>query len=310
MTKRGKIDKFSFVEILNLNKSNPESKKSAIYNNHILVAHDIQMDDIPKDAYFLHTPTRMNLFMMVLCLDGEISIQCDMQECHIRKNSLFICKPDSIMSVTSGKMKRSSLMISDFAMQEELNISFQRLLPHYSELEKLFVIQLTNEECKLINSMLSNLKELIQNGSGHLYYHDTVRAQISAVTYQFLNLFSKGVPQTLLSKQMTNRHEEYFRKFIHLLGIHFRQQRRVSFYSEQMNISAKYLGSIIHSYTGRTVSNWIDKYVIAEAKTLLRNTNLGIQEISYELNFPNQSFFGKYFKTHTGKSPSEFRKTF
>lgn len=58
----------------------------------------------------------------------------------------------------------------------------------------------------------------------------------------------------------------------------------------------------------KSAAEWIDDYVILEAKALLRSTNLTIQQISYELNFPSQSFFGKYFKRLTGMSPKEYKE--
>lgn len=59
--------------------------------------------------------------------------------------------------------------------------------------------------------------------------------------------------------------------------------------------------------SGRHATEWIEEVVISEAKNMLTNTSLTIQEISNELNFCNQSFFGKYFKEHTGQSPKSFR---
>ena len=59
--------------------------------------------------------------------------------------------------------------------------------------------------------------------------------------------------------------------------------------------------------SGRTAGEWIDHYVVMEAKMLLGSTDLTVQEISSKLNFANQSFFGKYFKHNTGLSPTEFR---
>lgn len=52
-----------------------------------------------------------------------------------------------------------------------------------------------------------------------------------------------------------------------------------------------------------------DDYVVLEAKTLLKSTNLTILQISEELHFANQSFFGKYFKQHTGLSPMRYRRS-
>ena len=64
---------------------------------------------------------------------------------------------------------------------------------------------------------------------------------------------------------------------------------------------------IIKRISGKSVSEWIDNYVILEAKTLLKYSNMSVQEIAYYLNFPNQSFFGSYFKRNAGMSPSQYK---
>ena len=112
---------------------------------------------------------------------------------------------------------------------------------------------------------------------------------------------------------MTNRKqtraEAIFANFIHLLEQNFRTQRRVSWYAEQLCITPKYLSEIVKKISLRTPNDWIDSYVILEARVLLKNTTKSIKEITDELNFPNQSFLGKYFKEHVGVSPSEYRKS-
>jgi AraC-like DNA-binding protein len=59
----------------------------------------------------------------------------------------------------------------------------------------------------------------------------------------------------------------------------------------------------------RTPNEWIDNYVILEVRVLLRNTTMSIKEIAQQLNFPNQSFLGKFFKERVGMSPSDYRKS-
>ena len=81
----------------------------------------------------------------------------------------------------------------------------------------------------------------------------------------------------------------------------------MGFYARQLCITPKYLTTLIKRISGLSVSEWIDNYVIIEAKTLLKYSTMSIQEIAYCLNFPNQSFFGKYFRSHTGMTPSAYR---
>ncbi len=69
------------------------------------------------------------------------------------------------------------------------------------------------------------------------------------------------------------------------------------------------MSTIIKQTSGKTAGDWIDDYILLEAKALLKSTNMTIQQISDELNFPSQSFFGKYFKRLTGVSPKEYRKS-
>ena len=89
----------------------------------------------------------------------------------------------------------------------------------------------------------------------------------------------------------------------------FRSERRVSWYSEQLCISPKYLSETVKNVSKRTPNEWIDAYVTMELRMLLRNTQRSIKEIAQSLNFSNQSFLGKYFKEHVGMSPSEYRRS-
>jgi AraC-like DNA-binding protein len=83
----------------------------------------------------------------------------------------------------------------------------------------------------------------------------------------------------------------------------------VSFYAEEMNLTPNYLSGLMKTYSGKTASEWIDEYVIIEAKTLLKFSGFNIQQVAYKLNFPNQSTFGKYFKRLTGMSPKSYVET-
>lgn len=96
-------------------------------------------------------------------------------------------------------------------------------------------------------------------------------------------------------------------QFLSLVQQNFRKERFLDFYARQLEITPKHLSRTVKKQTGYTAVEWIERYVILEAKVLLKSSNLNIQQIADELNFPSQSFFGKYFKKLTGMSPKEFR---
>lgn len=99
----------------------------------------------------------------------------------------------------------------------------------------------------------------------------------------------------------------YFPRFLLLLNQNVEQNRSVSFYSDKLHISSRYLSKIIKNATGQTANEYIDNAILMSAKSLLKYTTLNIQEISYKLNFVNPPFFSKFFKQHTGMTPKQYR---
>ena len=109
--------------------------------------------------------------------------------------------------------------------------------------------------------------------------------------------------------KITTRSDEIHKKFIQLVMKNYTSKRQTAFYASQLSISPQHLCMIIKQKTGRSVSDIIADMIIMDAKSQLMATDLTIQEISYSLNFPNVSFFGKYFKRYVGVSPQKFRNS-
>lgn len=99
-----------------------------------------------------------------------------------------------------------------------------------------------------------------------------------------------------------------FSEFMELLAQHYAQQREVSWYAQQLQISPKYLSEIAKAASGRNASYWINLLVLLEVKSLLLNTTLSIKEIAHRMNFASQSVLGRYFRNIAGLSPDEFRR--
>jgi len=121
------------------------------------------------------------------------------------------------------------------------------------------------------------------------------------MTYPYFQKHTEATAQTrqgLLVEQFTN-----------LVRENYRRERETAFYADKLNLTPKYLSQVIKSATNKSASDWINDSVILEAKALLKSTYMTIQQISEELNFPSQSFFGKYFKRMVGVSPKIYRET-
>lgn len=84
--------------------------------------------------------------------------------------------------------------------------------------------------------------------------------------------------------------------------------RDVAFYAEKMGITSKYLTMLMTENCGRSAKDWIVEYTILEIKALLRDSNLEIKEIALRTNFRLNSVMTRFFRDHTGMTPSEYRE--
>ena len=103
----------------------------------------------------------------------------------------------------------------------------------------------------------------------------------------------------------TSKHSHTYTAFRRLLNAQYKHVKKVKDYAQQLNISEKLLNEIVQQRTGETVSDLLFKQLLMEAKRLL-NAGTSAKEVAYELNFTDPAHFSKFFKAHTGLSPSEF----
>lgn len=103
--------------------------------------------------------------------------------------------------------------------------------------------------------------------------------------------------------------QQLLTQFHEAIALHYRESREVNFYANLLNLSPKYFGTVIRQATGIGVGEWIAKYVIVQAKAMLRHhPELTIQQISNQLGFSEQTSFSRYFKAHAGMSPKQYRE--
>jgi AraC-like DNA-binding protein len=166
------------------------------------------------------------------------------------------------------------------------------------------VVQLTPREIQVYSNYFYTIREKMSD-TAHHYRAELVKALLLAMFYDMSNVIWRVEQQ---EKKSPTRHDVLFARFIRLLEQNFRQERRVSWYAQQLCVTPKYLSEVVKLISKRTPNEWIDNYVVLEIRVLLKNSTKSIKEITRDLHFPNQSFFSKYFREHVGISPSEYRR--
>lgn len=289
------------------------SYESSQMNEDLLFAHITP--EVPLPVF--ERPVRIDGWMLSLCLRGVLQLEIDLHPCRLEPNSVACLGLDNIVRIHTESEKdfEGYILILSPSFMRNLNIDLN--LINISSMAKAKTLRpepmlLESTEfnriktiCELIHSNVSG-----QGGDPTTYSLSIVRNLVAVVLYELMAVAQKASEEIPSAPDASrSRRTMYVHKFMHLLQEHHRQERSVSFYAGKLFISPKYLSLVIKETTGRSASQWIDEMVVLEAKNLLRFSGKNIQQVAYELNFSNQSTFGKYFKHLTGMSPSEYIKS-
>ena len=252
-------------------------------------------------------PSRLNALIIGVGTEGETSLTSNRQEFRLKKDSLFIFSPKHILQVQSNNRFKAHLIVIAPDFLKRINIDTKRMMPLFLQFGSLPCMELTHAESQSLRSFISMVEQELK-GSETDFSSEIIGGLIAATIYKVGDILTHYLTEhPEVDSPIHNRAEEYFRQFTELLGEHYKHERSVGFYARQLCITPKYLTTLIKRISGKSVSEWIDNYVILEAKTLLKYSNMSVQEIAYYLNFPNQSFFGSYFKRNAGMSPSQYK---
>jgi AraC-like DNA-binding protein len=273
-----------------------KAKGDSIGNDFIL------LDDFSMLPLFNY-PFKMDMLVVTICTQGTIRGTIDMQPYNLSAPFIIIVYPNQILnyeSVSEDFAGQCLIFSKNFSAEVLLHIDER--LPIAAAIKEKPYTQLDNQGLKFIRKLLFTLKKFMAMTENP--YRLEMIKHLTMVSYymtrpSFKNIIEQAKPsrQTLLVENFTT-----------LVRENYRMQRDTAFYADRLCLTPKYLSEVLKSTTGKSVSEWIDDYVILEAKALLKSTDMTIQQISAELNFPSQSFFGKYFKRNTGMSPKAYRE--
>ena len=287
----------SFIE-LNIETARNAFQGSCIGND-MMLFNEVGQLPIPNE------PRRMGCKLFALCTQGKAQYSVDTVEYTVHANDMII--------ISEGQITDDVMLSRDFGGMGIIvsDDFFNEIVKDVHELSQLFLFTRANPVCHLTQQETDNtvnyfhmLKQKTDDREHH-FRRETVRSLLTTMIYDLSNIIFRM--QTVNDRRQT-RAEGIFAQFMPLVEQNFRKERRVSWYAQQLGISPKYLSETIRQVSRRTPNDWIDNYVTLEIRVMLRNSTKSIKEIAEEMNFPNQSFFGKFFKEHVGMSPSEYRK--
>lgn len=246
---------------------------------------------------------KVDVDTIIFCRKGTAHIEIDLIPYELVANTQLIIIAGSIVHNinNSDDFKISYITFKHEVYDEataQLEPSFTFFLKEYP------CVQLGEKRINKMNYLVEAMKDFYNEKT------NCFRVKIFKNNIQsfLLDVYDKTRTLFKIDKsEEVGRREELFIKFIHLIHKYCPQQREVGFYAEKLYITSRYLSSITQNVADKSAKYIIDKHAIQRIKIMLKYSNMSIQDISYELNFPDQSFFSRYFKKHTGMSPLEYR---
>ncbi|MBD5068221.1 MAG: AraC family transcriptional regulator [Alistipes sp.] len=249
-------------------------------------------------------PVTIDGFSVIIMMAGEAVVSIDMKEYQVRPNNIVFFNPGSIIRTVRCSANAAAFVLAfSKSFVNEIQIDLSASLPVYMRFGKAPVLQVSEQDVAEIRQLFQLVKAMLLSDKER-YRHEIIRSLFTTAFYLIIDINQREEQ----GGQKQGRCEVLFSEFMKLLELHHKSRRNVGFYAKQLNITPKYLSSAVKEVSGKTAARWIDEAVILEAKTLLKYSGMSIQEIAYHLNFSTQSFFGKYFKLHTGTSPSRYKR--
>ncbi|MCG8580280.1 MAG: AraC family transcriptional regulator [Bacteroidales bacterium] len=252
-------------------------------------------------------PLRVDAIVFLVCLKGTARISINLKEWELSKDMYLISLPENTIGLKhiSNDFEGYTFILSmDYIRSISLNL--KEILPYYGYVRIHPCFQVAHASVKLILQYF-NLLSVLLNEDDSIRKKDIVKGLINSLVNKLADDLDEFGVRSITVK--TKSKEYYFMNFTELLLVHFREEHGVGFYAKKLGLTPKYLSAIMKDVSGMTAAEWINNYMVLEAQTLLSFTDMNIMQIADHLNFPNQSFFSKYFKQHVGQTPKQYRNS-
>jgi len=281
----------------------PFNWRSEIENVEVFsIGEDLILLDKPIISSTLQYPCKVDVTANIICIKGKTEGSVNLKPYTTNGSCLFTIMAGQIMEYKSISEDFTGLfMLMSNKFTDSLMSNASERLPLSISVRDNPVTPLNEESLEGMIRYFNMLKRIIQV-KDHPYQLEVARHLTLAFFYGAYVDFHQSVDNI-----KKTHHEMIVEKFLHLVQTHYKEYRGLDFYADKLCITPKHLSKVIKATGGKPANDWIDEHVALEAKALLKSTNMTIEQISDELNFPSQSFFGKYFKRVTGMSPKEYK---
>ncbi len=269
--------------------------------------------DIKEEARFILTNFQCapslnllkekNFYKSIWCTTGEQHLIVDGYEVTLKAHQVLFCTPVNIVEVPQDNR---GLIAYAF------NREFYCIREHDQEVSCMGIlffgssnapiINLSDKDQATMNAMLLLFQEEFEN-------KDHIQGEmLRTLLKRFLIMATRLIKREENVDNMSVKQVDLIRKFNILVEQHYKEKHQVADYADLLFKSPKTLSNFFKKHDVKSPLRIINDRITAEAKRLLRYSDLTAEEIAFELGYKEPSHFSKFFKKHTGVSPLTYRK--
>ena len=254
--------------------------------------------------------------VIIICTEGMAQFEYEGQVVQLRKNDMFIYM--MLRTVITNFMSSQNFNCRQiwFTSNEAWGIDMygNKSLADLIYLKQHPKVSLTDIDAVMLDNYFQLLCHRMRDRSPLLYL-DIVRSLFSTFLLEILAIMRRGKEQTMEPDMPDATAPGFYKrrladKFLRLVEQSDGRIRKVDEFANQLNVTPKYLSTLLKEMMNRRPSEIIHVYTMKAIQHRLRFTDMTMQQIANDLNFPNASFFGKYFREHADMTPMEFRKKY
>lgn len=260
----------------------------------------------------LKYPVRFDGYIIFFLRKGHFSIDLNLNTYEVKPRSLLMNVPGNIIKLSSYAEDHIGdaelyFVLASREFMSGIRFDFNKLFQESLSLWKNPCITLNDQDLALAEEYFTLARDILQ--SKQMNKREILGSLITSFTYVTMDVWTRELNEARKAQTPSSaRMNQLFERFLALVTEHHNTERGMAFYADKLCLTPKYLSKLVKEASGRSGPAWIDSFVILEAKNLLKYSDKTIKEIVYTLHFPNQSVFYKFFKAHTGMTPSEYRK--
>lgn len=285
----------------------PLDEQTCIFNNEFVMADNFQESDNTSDFDdFVASPYsfKIQFTITLFCLGGLMRVRLNLTEYCLHKNDILIVESGSVGECleVSPDCRIGIIAFSNNYFVSEINSQGTTLIRQFLSVSSL--LPLTDMEMDELLNIYHQMRQKIKQPD-YRYKREILMSYMRVLFCNCCQYMASYLEKRQASP--SSRKDRIFERFMQLLKEHYASERNIGFYADKLCLSPKYLSQMVLAASGRHVKDWVQDYVILEAKALLRSRQYTVLQVSDMLNFPNQSFFGVYFKKAVGCSPSVYQ---